>query len=126
MHHTREIPREGWADYLSLLSTVEFEHPVRIQARGPEVGDEPVVGSLPLVDIAVAEKGSEAGAIEVTVGHPGEELTHRIIHPEHVWAEETERGELELLDIEDADHVRTLIYFEPHELLDEASAPSPA
>lgn len=125
MHHTREIPRDGWADYLSLLSTVEYEHPVRIQARGPEVGDEPVVGSLPLVDIALAEKGSEAGAIEVTVGHPGEELTHRIIHPEHVRAEETEQGELELLDIEDADHVRTIIYFEPYALLDEA-APPPA
>ena len=125
MHHTREIPREGWADYLSLLSTVEFEHPVRIQARGPEVGDEPVSGSLPLVDIALAEKGSEAGTIEVTVGHPGEELTHRISQPEHVWAEESEQGELELLDIEDADHVRTLIYFEPYALLDEAS-PAPA
>jgi Family of unknown function (DUF5335) len=123
MHHTREIPREGWADYLFLLSTIERDQRVRIQAEGPELGDQTVVWNLPLVEISVEEKGSEAGAIEVTVGRPGEELTHRIPHPEHVWAEESDNGELECLDIEDADHVKTLIYFESRELLEEASAP---
>lgn len=123
MHHTREIPREGWADYLFLLSTVERDQQVRIQAGGPELGDQTVVWDLPLVEISVEEKGSETGAIEVRVGRPGEELTHRIPHPEHVWAEESDSGELECLDIEDADHVKTLIYFESRELLEEASAP---
>jgi Family of unknown function (DUF5335) len=75
------------------------------------------------VEISVEEKGSDAGAIEVTVGRPGQELTHRIARPEHVWAEESDSGELECLDIEDADHVKTLIYFESRELLEEASAP---
>lgn len=124
MHHTREIPREGWADYLLLLSTIERDQQVRIQAGGPELGDQTVAWSLPLVEISVEEKGSGAGAIEVTVGRPGEELTHRIPHPEHVWAEESDSGELECLDIEDADHVKTLIYFESRELLEEASAPA--
>ncbi|MFY0526339.1 DUF5335 family protein [Archangium gephyra] len=80
--------------------------------------------NLPLVEISVEEKGSDAGTIEVTVGHPGEELTHRILRPEHVWAAENDSGELECLDIEDADHVKTLIYFESRELLEEASAPA--
>jgi hypothetical protein len=123
MHHTREIPREGWADYLILLSTIERDQQVRIQAEGPELGDQTVVEHLPLVEIAVEEKGSIQGAIEVTVGRPGEELTHRILHPEHVWAEESDSGELECLDIEDADHVKTLIYFESRELLEEAPPP---
>ena len=123
MHHTREIPREGWADYLLLLSTIERDQQVRIQAEGPELGDQTVAWNLPLVEISVEEKGSDAGAIEVTVGRPGEELTHRIPRPEHVWAEESDSGELECLDIEDADHVKTLIYFESRELLEEASAP---
>ncbi|QRK12047.1 DUF5335 family protein [Archangium violaceum] len=126
MHHTREIPREGWADYLSLLSAIERDHQVRIHAGSPELGDQTVAGSLPLVDIALEEKGSEEGSIEVTVGNPGEALTHRISHPEHLWAEESDSGELECLDIEDSDHVKTLIYFEPQELLDEASPPPPA
>ncbi|WP_375770200.1 DUF5335 domain-containing protein [Archangium gephyra] len=125
MHHTREIPREGWADYLLLLSTIERDQQVRIQAEGPALGDQTVAWNLPLVDISVEEKGSDAGAIEVTVGRPGEEFTHRIPRPEHVWAEESDSGELECLDIEDADHVKTLIYFESRELLEEASA-SPA
>ena len=123
MHHTREIPREGWADYLLLLSTIERDQQVRIQAEGPALGDQTVAWDLPLVEISVEEKGSDAGAIEVTVGQPGEELTHRILRPEHVWAEESDSGELECLDIEDADHVKTLIYFESRELLEEASAP---
>lgn len=123
MHHTREIPRERWADYLLLLSTVERDQQVRIQAEGPELGDQPVAWNLPLVEIFVEEKGSEEGAIEVTVGHPGEEFTHRIARPVHVWAEESDNGELECLDIEDEDHVKTLIYFEARELLEETSAP---
>jgi len=123
MHHTREIPREGWADYLLLLSTIERDQQVRIQAEGPQLGDQTVAWSLPLVEISVEEKGSDAGAIEVTVGRPGEELTHRIARPEHVRAGESDSGELECLDIEDADHVKTLIYFESRELLEEASAP---
>ncbi|MGZ3460142.1 MAG: DUF5335 family protein [Archangium sp.] len=126
MHHMREIPREGWADYLSLLSIVECDHQVRIEAEGPELGDQTLAERLPLVDISVEEKGSEEGAIEVTVGHPGEELTHRISHPEHVRATESDSGELECLDIEDADHMKTLIYFEQPELRDEAPPPPPA
>ncbi len=119
MHYTREIPREGWADYLSLLSTIEYDHEVRIRAEGPELGDQTVAGRLPLVEISLAEKGSDEGAIEVTVGHPGAELTHRILHPVRVWAEESDTGELECLDIEDADHVKTLIFFEPQVTLEE-------
>ncbi len=126
MHHTREIPRDGWADYLTLLSTVERDHWVRIEADSPDLGDQTMAARLPLVDIAVEEKGSLEGAIEVTVGRPGEEITHRILHPRHVWAEESDSGELECLDIEDADQVKTLIYFEPLEMFEEALPPAPA
>ena len=37
MHHTREIPRDGWADYLTLLSSIERDHWVRIEADGKAV-----------------------------------------------------------------------------------------
>ena len=123
MRHTREIPREGWADYLFLLSTIERDQQVRIQAGGPERGEQTVAWDLPLVDISVEEKGSDTGAIEVTVGRPGEQLTHRILHPERLQAGESDSGELECLDIEDAEHVRTRISFEPAELPWGAPAP---
>ncbi|HSP81877.1 MAG TPA: DUF5335 family protein, partial [Myxococcaceae bacterium] len=97
---------------------------VRIQAESPELGEQTMADHLPLVDIAFAEKGSDRGAIEITVGQPGEEITHRISHPEKVYAEESESGELECLDIEDEEHVKTLIYFEPLAML-EQGAPRP-
>jgi Family of unknown function (DUF5335) len=117
---TREIPREVWSDYLTLLSSIERDHRVRLKANGPDLGDQTLAASLPLVDISIEEKGSTEGAIEVTVGRPGEEITHRILHPERVWAAESESGELECLDIEDADHLKTLIFFEPLGMPEEA------
>jgi hypothetical protein len=122
-NQTREIPREAWVDYLTLLSSIERDHRVRIEAEGPDVREQTMTDSLPLVDISVEEKGSAQGAIEVTVGRPGEEITHRILHPEHVRAEESESGEIECIGIEDADHLKTLIYFEPLGLPEEAVSP---
>ena len=124
MHHMREIPRDVWADYLTLLSSIERDHWVRLESQGSELGGQTMAARLPLVDITVEEKGSALGAIEVTVGRPGEEITHRILQPEHVLAEESESGEIECIGIEDSDHVRTYIYFEPMELFEEALPPA--
>ncbi|NTX05319.1 DUF5335 family protein [Myxococcus sp. CA051A] len=110
--HTREIPREGWADYLALLSTMEKEHPVRIEVEGMELGDQPLAEGLPLVEISLEEKGSDKGVVEIIVGGPGGEITHRIQKPERIYADESESGELECLDIESSeDNTKTLIYF---------------
>jgi hypothetical protein len=125
MHHTREIPREGWADYLALLSSLERDHWVRIETEGPEIGDQPLAGRLPLVEIALEEKGSDQGSVEIIVGRPGDEITHRILDPDHIYADESESGELECLDIEGMDHTKTLIFFEPSNAGDEPSASAP-
>jgi hypothetical protein len=123
MHHTREIPRDGWADYLSLVSTIERDHWVRVEAATPDLGEQPVSGRLPLVDISLAEMGSEEGAIEVTVGRPGEEITHRILEPAHVYAAENDSGEIECIDIQGSDQMKTIIFFEPMTVPEEAMAP---
>ncbi len=123
MHHTREIPREGWADYLALLSSLERDHWVRIETASPELGDQPLASRLPLIEIALEEKGSDKGAVEIIVGRPGDEITHRITAPDHIYADESESGELECLDIEGADHVKTLIFFEQPSAAGELGAP---
>jgi hypothetical protein len=125
MHHTREIPREVWSDYLILLSSMTRSQWVRIEAISPEIGEQPLAQRLPLIQISFEEKGSDKGAIEVMVGRPGEEITHRIFHPEHLFADESESGELECLDIEDAEHTKTLLFFEPTQAIDELSGGQP-
>lgn len=112
MHHTREIPKEGWEDYLALLSNIERDHWVRIETNSSEMGEQPLAERLPLVEIGLEKKGSDQGAIEIIAGRPGDEITHRILKPDHIYAEESDSGDLECLDIEDSDRVKTLIYFE--------------
>ncbi|QSQ20806.1 DUF5335 family protein [Pyxidicoccus parkwayensis] len=125
MHHTREIPREGWADYLALLSNLEKDHWVRIETESPDLGEQPLASRLPLIEIGLEEKGSDAGAVEIIVGRPGDEITHRVSMPDHIYADESESGELECLDIEGSDHVKTLIFFEQANAADELGAGAP-
>jgi len=125
MHHTREIPREVWSDYLTLLSGITRSQWVRIEAGSTDIGEQPLAQRLPLIDITFVEKGSGRDAIELTVGREGEEITHRIFHPDHLYADESESGELECLDIEDTEHTKTLIFFEPVQAIDELSGPQP-
>jgi hypothetical protein len=125
MHHTREIPREVWSDYLTLLSGITRSQWVRIEAASTDIGEQPLAQRLPLIDINLVEKGSGRDAIEITVGRPGEEITHRIFHPDHLYADESESGELECLDIEDAERTKTLIFFEPVQAMDELSELQP-
>lgn len=125
MHHTREIPREVWSDYLTLLSGMNRSQWVRIEAASTDIGEQPLAQRLPLIDISFAEKGSGRDAIEITVGRPGEEITHRIFHPERIYADESESGELECLDIEDAERTKTIIFFEPMQAIDTLSDTQP-
>jgi hypothetical protein len=125
MHRTREIPREVWSDYLTLLSSITRSQWVRIEAVSTDIGEQPLAQRLPLIDITLVEKGSGQGAIEVTVGRPGEEITHRIFQPGRIYADEGESGELECLDIEDAGRTKTLIFFEPILAIDELSGTQP-
>jgi len=126
MHHTREVPREVWSDYLTLLSSITQAQCVRIEAGSPDFGEQPLAQRLPLVDISFEEKGSGKGSVEVTVGRPGEEITHRILHPGHIYADESESGELECLAIEDEERTKTLIFFEPVEAYRESTEFAPA
>jgi hypothetical protein len=125
MHHTREIPREVWSDYFTLLSGIARSQCVRIEADSIDIGEQQLAQRLPLIDISFVEKGSSRDAIEVTVGRPGEEITHRIFHPDHIYADESESGELECLDIEDTGHTKTIIFFEPARAVDELSGVQP-
>lgn len=112
-HKTNEIPKDLWDQYLSELGNRMREQPVRVEIEGKDIGDQ-VFANLPLVGLSFEKKGSEANAIEVTVGSTGKTITnatHLIESPVRVYEETDENGKVECLDIEDADQVKTLVYF---------------
>ena len=113
MAETTEIPRERWQEYLDALSNRSKQTPVRIRVESQELGDQQLAGRMPLVGISCEEKGSDANAIEVTLGGPEKDfpnITHYIQGPERVFVEEGTNGQVRCLDIESA-KVKTLIFF---------------
>jgi hypothetical protein len=111
---TREIPKPNWGHYLQALGNHKAYQPVRVHVESEELGAQPLAEGLPLVGISVEAKGSHADAIELTLGGPGQgDFTHMIDRPSHLWVEEDEAGEVRAIDIEDAQKVKTLIFFAP-------------
>lgn len=129
MYQTHEIPRESWAQYLGHVGEVTRGMPVRVELIGPEIGTQVLVKTLPLRGLELVPKGTLQGTIELDLGREGE-LDHRVIEPRRMFAEETAGGELECLEIEDAESNKTLIHFEhplalPEGMRLEVRQPSP-
>lgn len=113
MAQTTEIPRERWQEYLDALSNRSKQTPVRIRVESQAIGDQQLAGQMPLIGISCEEKGSDANAIEVTLGEPTKDfpnITHYIQSPQRVMVEEGENGQVRCLDIE-SPQVKTLIFF---------------
>lgn len=109
---TREIPPATWGDYLQSLGNQKAQKLVRISVESEELGSQPLAENMPLVGISFEEKGSEANAIELTLGGPEKpDFTHMIQDPAHVWIEEDEAGQVRSMDIENAERVKTIIFF---------------
>ena len=112
MGRTIEIPRETWAVYFDNLSKRALNEPVRIEVENRDIGDQEMTRKLPLVGIDLDTKGSEAGAIEVSVGDERRELMHRIDNAVRVYLKIDDDGNIDCLEIEDQDDGKTLLFFE--------------
>ncbi|WPB75225.1 DUF5335 domain-containing protein [Archangium violaceum] len=112
MGRTIEIPRETWAVYFDNLSKRALNEPVRIEVENRDIGDQEMTRKLPLVGIDLETKGSEAGAIEVSVGDERRELMHRIDNAVRVYLKVDDDGNIDCLEIEDQDDGKTLLFFE--------------
>ena len=92
---TREVPFGEWATQLSAVSASLSGEPVRIWVDAKGIGHRVVAGPLPLLGMSYVEKGSEAAAIEVTLGEkddPTGHYTHLIDRPARFYIQETEDG----------------------------------
>jgi hypothetical protein len=110
---TREIPKGSWSSFLETVANTKAFQPIIVRVESEDMGDQPIVQGLPLIGLSVEEKGSMADAIELTVSQPAStaQFTHVISHPSHVWVQENDLGDIAVLDIEDAQRVKTLIFF---------------
>lgn len=114
MGHTIEIPRENWAVYFERLGQQAQTYPVRIEVENRDIGDQEMARRLPLVGIDLETKGSEVGDLEVTVGDVDENFMHHIDAPTRVFLKVEDGGNIDCIEIEDADEGKTLIFFERH------------
>ena len=113
---TREIPKTSWGHYLEALGNHKAYQTVRVRLESDELGTQPLATESPLVGISVELKGSQADAIEITLGSLGKgDFTHLIQHPAHLYVEEDDTGEVQVINIEDSMRVKTLIFFGPKE-----------
>jgi hypothetical protein len=106
---TREIPRQEWKGFLEGYSREHQEALTTVEVFGAELGDQTEARDLPLVELSLAEAGSEAGSLEIMLGkRPDAHLTHNVVSPQHLFVRTGEGGE-EDLEIQAADGTRTLI-----------------
>lgn len=112
-HVNQEIPREQWREYLGRISSRDHDQWVRVESISADMGDQPLADRLPLVDISLEAAGSDAGAVQITVGREEREFTHRILEPERIVAElDGDSGALECLEITEHGAGKTLVFFE--------------
>ena len=84
---TREIPRSEWKTYFDDFSRMRRNEKVTVELIfNPQADPEFALERQPLVGISYAEKGSEAGTIEIMVGgETTDSLTHNVTNPVHVY-----------------------------------------
>jgi hypothetical protein len=109
---TIEIPKATWVSFLTDLTRNALDRPVRLEVENIEIGDQEMGDKLPLREIELEMKGSNAGGLEITVGGRTDELSHRIERPTRLYAQINDSQQIECLSIEDADNGKTLLFFE--------------
>src|SRR5260370_37379360 len=94
---TIELPRDRWEDKLAAISNRNGGRPVRLEVDIPPGEGEPLLAEhQPLLGIDFDSKGSEAPAIEITVGATSgtspRNLTHVVNDPTRIWVEQEPDG----------------------------------
>jgi hypothetical protein len=109
MRQTKEIEMNYWDEYLSALSYRERGQLIGVHILDNEAGEQVLTESMPLVGISCETKDDEA--IAITVAHGEAALTHHIVKPQKMMVLLGNEGEPRALDIEDAQKIKTLIFF---------------
>lgn len=118
---THEVPADRWEKVLDAFSQRNQGRPVRLEFTvQPGEGQPLLADRKPLLGVEFDPKGSEAPAIEITVGglNAGDpDFTHVIEQPTRVWIEEDPDGLGVAMEIESREEGRTLLLFHPEPAL---------
>ncbi len=94
----REIPQAEWKAFLDKLSRDHQGWRVTVEVLLGDEGAQRLVDDLPLLGIAMEEKGSRAGAIDIDAGVSADDhIEHGVDNPSHVrWVGDGLAGALEV------------------------------
>lgn len=115
MFNTREIPVAQWEYTLDSLGNLMAQESTRLWVGAKEQGYDDLAGPLPLIGMSVVKKGSDAPAIEVTLGERDDlttHFTHMIRHPIRVFLDELDDGTPKCLWVDSQDATNTLVCFD--------------
>lgn len=119
-----EIPKERWSSFLQTINRLAGGRPVRLEVARRELGDQEMAELQPLTEIDFETKGSERGALVVSVGSDRGELTHIIAKPARIAVGLNDAGEPQWVAVDEADGGTTIVHFEQMPALpEEQTAP---
>ncbi len=110
---SREIPQQEWKGFLNQLSDDHEGWRVSVQVLLGDEGAQRLVEDLPLLGLAMEEKGSRASSIDIDAGVSADDhIEHTVDHPSHVrWV--AGQGLAGTLEIEADGGPTTLVEFRP-------------
>jgi hypothetical protein len=108
---TIEIPRRDWSGRLDEFSRMHEGWLVSLDiVMAQSIGAQREFRQLPLVGITAEPSGG--GTISIAVAEPtGDQVTHMIHSPTHVFVDKTETGANAALEIESADGTKAVLRF---------------
>ena len=108
--NTREIPRERWQRYFDEVGKHFRGWLVTVDVLGRELGNQRLVGPVPLFGISFEPRGSESGDILIEAGDGTDALViHHVDRPRSVRVAATQLGVREDIEIESDDGTTALL-----------------
>jgi len=108
---TIEITRTKWTETLDGFSLIHEGWLVSVEVTSPEFGAQPEIQDLPLVGIS-AEPAERGDIVAIAAARSAADHVTHIVHaPTHIWIERTAEGADAALEVESADHTKTILRF---------------
>ena len=113
---TTEIPAAEWSEFFQSFSRQHDQALVGVEVLSPEVGAQVEGRELRFRGISTEPTRQPSRLFVSLETTKGDHVTHAVTTPTHIWLEQTPSGSDLALEIESADHSKTLLRFRAIEL----------